>query len=472
MWISLPCLWCFPFGITNYNPAQRSAHTGIFLSSSFWSPTPSFPCRALTCTPTQNCTAQTSWDRSPYQNEASKMWEAMRAGMESMATVMCRSSTLHCPPHLPTPHGRELSSCLLVDQEQLKLCNSSGKGWMGNKRMGLGSIGHLQRHARCLQRWLNKRSWWIQIRGRLLLEVQVAIKNSSTGLKGGTLWTKWAIKHSAALSQVKRSAWEHSDGVGSFFSFETAAPNTKSQEFVTWSLEVLQLVVVAQCLWRHHLPVRSRHSVRLCQLSADAEQFAGSWMQPWGLIHPWVTAGMSHCYPTMLLAQEQWQCQGGLFWKRPGFWQQSENWGSFMRKTVTQKNPKCLGQIPVWCRLDGSQCWFSALHHAKEGIYWCQGESWDGCSPCSILPPPHRWIPCWPCNHGMAGQGGGYFRRPPQWPVPASAEVYPAHWEMGQESCTCSANFKVQSFRGDSFPVWSVTPPLETYALFLLLGIP
>lgn len=320
MWISLPCLWCLPFGITNYNPAQRSAHTGIFLCLPSDLPRPHSHVGHSLAHQSKNAHHRPHWIWCAYQNEASKTWEARRPGMEGMATMMWRSwkrngSTLLCPP-TNNHQGQELSSCLLADQEQLKLCNSSGKGWMRNTRMGLGSTGLLQRHVRYLHRWLSKRSWWTQSTGRLFLEVQAAVIDFRIGLKGGTLWTKQAIKQSAALSQARRSRSEHSDGIGSFFSFERAAPNVKSQEFVTWSLEVLPLVVVAQCLWRHCWPMRLRHSVRLCQLAADAEQFAGSWMQPQGLIHPWVTAGVNQCYPTMLLAQEQWQCQGGLFWKR------------------------------------------------------------------------------------------------------------------------------------------------------------
>lgn len=131
VWISLLCLWCLPFGITNYSPAQRCA-----LSSSFWSPTPSFPCRALTCTPIQKCTPQTSLDQCPSQNKASKMWEAMRPGMEGIATMMCRSSTLHCPPHQPntTQPGAKLMSLVRSS------VTSQGEDEWGTQGWGRGAL--------------------------------------------------------------------------------------------------------------------------------------------------------------------------------------------------------------------------------------------------------------------------------------------------------------------------------------------
>lgn len=43
-------------------PCTAFCTHGHFPLSSFWSPTPSFPCRAFTCTPIQKCTPQTTLD--------------------------------------------------------------------------------------------------------------------------------------------------------------------------------------------------------------------------------------------------------------------------------------------------------------------------------------------------------------------------------------------------------------------------
>lgn len=144
-----------------------------------------------------------------------------------------------------------------------------------------------------------------------------------------------------------------------FFSFKRAVWKMKRQEFMTWSLEVLLLMVVAQCLWRHRWP--NTIDVFSEALPTCIRCWAFFWylvttMGPdpslshcrCELVQPHVLGPKAVAMPKRTFLEDAWTLTAVR--KLEKF---------FKKDHDTEKNLKCLGQILKWCNLD--LCWFLTL---------------------------------------------------------------------------------------------------------------